>query len=115
MFVGLIVLCIPAAARTCRHHSSLYHTVILPFGSRIRQGRADKSSTSKYSKRQLSSNNPYSDLRDVKTLKSPFPYARGPHTIIKSGNQHEFEEDGIHLTFEMQTTVHKKSSGDLDV
>ncbi|KAI4140640.1 MAG: hypothetical protein L6R39_005712 [Caloplaca ligustica] len=106
MFLGIIVLCIPAAARTCRHHSDSYRKIKSAISSKItRQGSTSKPLTT------ASSNGPYSDINSKKTAwKHPFAYLEqmtkeGPRTVFRSDNPHDVEEDGVHLTYETKTTV----------
>ena len=106
MFIGIIVLCIPAAARTCRHHSKDYHDIKETITSKILSRPGSRSAASTV----VSNNNGrYTDLSSDKTSrKSPYPHLEGPKTTIRSGGSSrgdDTDDDGVRLTFEMKTTV----------
>ena len=56
-------------------------------------------------------NSLFSNQRDTKaSMKSPFAYTKGLRTTVKSENQHDIEADGIHLTYELKTTVRETTT-----
>ncbi|KAL8836864.1 MAG: hypothetical protein Q9170_002755 [Blastenia crenularia] len=106
MFLGIIVLCIPAVARSCRHHSDYFQKIRSSISSKItRQGSTSTALTA------VESNGPYFDINREKPIrKYPFAYAEGPRTRIKGGDPHEIDEDGVRLTYEMKTSVHERKA-----
>ena len=56
-------------------------------------------------------NSLFSNQRDTKaSMKPPFAYTKGPRTTVKSGNHHDIEADGIHLTYELKMTVRETTT-----
>ncbi|KAL8752132.1 MAG: hypothetical protein Q9184_005832, partial [Pyrenodesmia sp. 2 TL-2023] len=105
MFLGIIILCIPAAARSCRHHSEFYQHLKTAISSKVTgQGSASKALT------PVSENGPVLDLDGMQnTWRNPYAHLEGPLTVIGSGSSHNVDEDGVRMTFEMTTTVQGKS------
>ena len=114
MFVGLIVLCIPAAARSWRHHLDSYQRVKSFLGS-ITLRRTYSSTTSEKQERgnsDATSDGPYSDLGNNIISGSPLSaFVEGPHTVVKKGYTHNVIKDSVHLTFEMKTPRHESKPG----
>ncbi|KAI4160955.1 MAG: hypothetical protein LQ346_009113, partial [Caloplaca aetnensis] len=109
MFLGIIVLCIPAAARSCRHHADFFHHLKSAISSKITTRHG---STSKAASTPVSSNGPFLDLDGKKkktTGRNPFAHLEGPFSVVTSGgSSHELDEDGVRLTYEMKAAVQGK-------
>lgn len=108
VFVGIICACTPAAAKSCNHHlknlSALKTTVISQL-SRI--GLSTKQSQASLLSRkgdhqpgQYSNIDIYQGPGHTGNAKS-----KGIQTFIHNGKQHDLENDGIHLTIEMENQI----------
>ena len=87
LFIGIIVLCIPAAARTCRHHSAYFEK--LRSISPLKQWRRglDESPSSRRS-------NQYAALDGGATIpKAPMNCLKASHTAFGHGRQYNIERD----------------------
>lgn len=118
IFVGIICACIPSAAKSCNHH--------------LQSLRALKTLVvSQLSKVSLSTKQSQSSLLSRRGDHQPGQYAnvdvyQGPEypgkartqptkTFIRSGEHHDVENDGIHLTFEMQSQLEKAVRSDREM
>ena len=109
----------PAAARSCRHHFGSYEKFKSSLSSKvIRRNYTPKSPArdGRWGKNVMSSNDLYSNINGTETSVRPtFANAEGPRTTVQSQSQHDVEEDGVHLTIEMQQTSQEKRTGEMNV
>ena len=118
MLVGIIVLCIPAAAHSCRHHSNCYRRLKSSFESNIlRRNRIPQISNGQARRKgNVSIKGPYHNLDDSRTgAKRLISSVTRPHTVARSRNQHDIDEAGDSLTYEMRTRVEGDTMGEDNV
>lgn len=119
MFIGIIILCLPAAARSCRHHSNAFQMVKSCFLSKTQpRSFAPRPPTKDHFQRENigPSNGPYPDLNGCKTSSiTPFAKMKRPYTVITTGNRNDIDEDGIELTYEMRRNDLEEMGADIKV
>lgn len=117
--IGIIVACMPAASRACRHVSPFYKTIrsrwskyrlFGTIGSKFKRHTQDSSRPSAGEQQpsdgaRFSQRLPYEQLED-NSIDFPGyskpPAAKTVRTFIRGEKQDEVDGDGIHLTYEMQ-------------
>ena len=110
MYVGIVCACTPSAAKSFKRHVQQFNSFrsyissYLPVSS-LRQSKASSSSKSN----ALSKDKERFKQRQYLTIDEIYRSAQGKgkstSTFIQSGKQHNVENDGIHLTYEMQNEV----------
>lgn len=117
VFVGIICACTPAAARSCNYHLknlSAFRTFVVSQMSRIRLS-TKQSQASLLQRDGGRQPGHYSNIGIYDGLGHAGKAQReNMQTFINKGKQHDVENDGIYLTFEMEnqyTQAHHPSQG----
>ena len=126
MYIGIIVACMPSASRSCHHLLPAYESLktnflssrLLSIGQKLRFSAqaSSKNDSTEYVSRKYDGNYNTRNKRPYKHLeeyKRHFSTTRNPtstkimQTFTNGESQHVVENDGIHLTYEMQQSDYR--------
>ena len=111
MYVGIICACTPAAAKSFKHHVQRFDSLrtyissYLPVSSlkRFKESSYTMSNGSTKAEREKFKHRQYSTVDEI--YRSAQGKGNNISTYVQSGKHDDIENDGIHLTFEMQSEV----------
>ena len=112
MFVGIICACTPSAARSSNHHLQQFDSIKSYISSHLglssfKQSKESTSSGPTESQKKRKGkyhSKQYSTIDDVYQGLGQVD-GKSIRTYIQSGKQHGVENNGIHLTYEMQNHI----------